>query len=156
MGFRGPGIYEILPLQAPTLSANSWGGGMEPGAVVKTYPRGDSSKDPDTNALWQLALVSGTGESAEYLIINIRTGYFITATADKTITSTPQISPKDPSCHWTIKSTPTDGYDVYTINNKIHSRGQLNVRYGSTSPGADILSWPIENGDNSKWYFDPR
>ncbi|KAI1079618.1 hypothetical protein F5B20DRAFT_542968 [Whalleya microplaca] len=156
MGFSGPGVYEIVPYQAPTLSANSWGGGMAAGATVKTYPRGDRSKPPSTNAVWQLAHVAGSESNAEYLIINIRTGYFLTATADNAVTSTPQISPNDPSCHWTIKSTPTNGYDVYTINSKVGSRGQLNVKGSSTQSGADILSWPIENGDNSKWYFDPR
>ncbi|KAI8630478.1 ricin B lectin domain-containing protein [Xylariaceae sp. FL1651] len=154
MGFTGPGIYEIVPYQAPTLSANSWGGKMEPGAVVRTYPRDRSN--PSTNALWQMALVSGSGDSAKYLIINVRTGYFLTATADQTITSTPQISPGDATAHWTIKSTPTNGYDVFTINNEVKSRGQLNVSGSSSQSGADILAWPIEDGDNSKWYFDPR
>ena len=36
MGFTGTGVYEIVPYQAPTLSMNSWGGGMEAGAPVKT------------------------------------------------------------------------------------------------------------------------
>ncbi|KAI2618963.1 ricin B lectin domain-containing protein [Hypomontagnella submonticulosa] len=154
MGFTGPGVYEIVPYQAPKLSANSWEGKMEPGAVIRTYPRGDT-KSPSSNAVWQLAHVAGSGANAEYLIINLRTGYFLTATDDKTIVSTPQISPNDPSTHWIIKSTPTNGYDVYTINSKITSRGQLNVKGSSSQSGADILSWPIENGDNSKWYFDP-
>ncbi|KAI0377521.1 hypothetical protein F5Y04DRAFT_175836 [Hypomontagnella monticulosa] len=153
MGFTGPGVYEIIPYQAPDLSANSWGGKLEAGAVVRTFPRGDRSK-PSPNAVWQLALVAGSGDDAEYLIINLLTGYFLTATADEQIVSTPQISPNDPSTHWTIKSTPTNGYDVFTVNSKITSRGQLNVKECSSSSGADILSWPIENGDNSKWYFD--
>lgn len=33
-----------------------------------------------TNALWQVAHVSGSGASAEYLLINSMTGYFMTAT----------------------------------------------------------------------------
>ncbi|KAI0549959.1 hypothetical protein F4679DRAFT_544336 [Xylaria curta] len=154
MGFSGPGLYEIVPYQAPDLSANSWGGGMEPGAVVRTFPR-DRSK-PSTNAIWQIALVAGSGDSAEYLIINQRTGYFLTATGDNKITSTPQISPADPATHWTIKSAPTNGYDVFTINNKVPSRGQLNVSGSSTTSGADILSLPVSNADNTKWYFDRR
>ncbi|KAI3316915.1 ricin B lectin domain-containing protein [Xylariaceae sp. AK1471] len=152
MGFSGPGVYEIVPYQAPTLNANSWDGKMPPGAVVKTYTRDKSN--PSTNALWYLALVAGSGDT--YLIINVRTGYFLTATADSTIVSTPQISPTDPTTHWTIKSTPTNGYDVFTINNKVASRGQLNVSGSSSQSGAEILAWPIENGDNSKWYFDRR
>ena len=36
MGFTGSAVYEIVPYQAPTLSMNSWGGGMEAGAPVKT------------------------------------------------------------------------------------------------------------------------
>ncbi|KAI0398157.1 ricin B lectin domain-containing protein [Xylariaceae sp. FL0594] len=152
MGFTGPGVYEIVPYQAPNLSANSWEGQMAAGAVVKTYPRDRSN--PSTNTLWYVALVAGSGSSAEYLIINVRTGYFLTATADNTIVSTPQISPTDPTTHWTITSSPSNGYDTFTINNKVRSRGQLNVSGSSTQSGADILSWPIENGDNSKWYFD--
>ncbi|KAI0465862.1 ricin B lectin domain-containing protein [Xylaria cf. heliscus] len=154
MGFTGPGVYEIVPFQAPDLSANSWEGGLAPGAVVRTYPRDRSN--PSTNTLWQVALVAGSGESAEYLIINVRSGYFLTATADSTITSTPQISPTDPTTHWTIKSARTGGYDVFTINNKVQSRGQLNVSGSSTKSGADILAWPISTSDNVKWYFDRR
>ncbi|RYP06502.1 hypothetical protein DL765_009469 [Monosporascus sp. GIB2] len=63
-------------------------------------------KRPSTNAIWQLALVAGSCDNAEYLIINVRTGYFLTSTADKTIASTPQISPADPTCHWTINLYP--------------------------------------------------
>ncbi|KAI1735488.1 ricin B lectin domain-containing protein [Xylaria scruposa] len=154
MGFTGPGLYEIVPFQAPDLSANSWGGGMQSGALVRTYARDRS--DPQTNALWQIALVAGSGESAEYLIINDRTGYFLTATGDSEVTSTPQISPADPTTHWTIKPSPTNGYDTFTINNKVESRGQLNVSGASSSSGADILAWPITNNDNTKWYFDRR
>ncbi|KAI0437778.1 ricin B lectin domain-containing protein [Xylaria telfairii] len=154
MGFTGPGVYEIVPYQAPNLSANSWGGRLEAGAVVRTYPRDRSN--PSSNAVWQVALVAGSGDTAEYLIINARTGYFLTATADSTITSTPQISPTDPTTHWTIKSSPTAGYDVFTINSKVKSRGQLNVSGSSTQSGADILAWPITNTDNTKWYFDRR
>lgn len=36
MGFTGPGIYEIVPFLAPDLTANSWGGKVEAGAVVRT------------------------------------------------------------------------------------------------------------------------
>ncbi|KAI1756054.1 ricin B lectin domain-containing protein [Xylaria castorea] len=154
MGFTGPGLYEMVPFQAPDLSANSWGGGMESGAVVRTFSRDRSN--PSTNALWQVALVAGSGDSAEYLIINARTGYFLTATTDSKITSTPQISPTDPTTHWTIKSSPTGGYDVFTVDNKVKSRGQLNVSGSSGSSGADILAWPVSNTDNTKWYFDRR
>ncbi|RYP11226.1 hypothetical protein DL764_000182 [Monosporascus ibericus] len=153
MGFEGPGVYEIVPYQAPTLNMNSWEGRMEPGALVRTYPRGDT---PSENAIWQLALVSGSGDCAEYLIINVRTGYFLTATADDTIVSTPQISPTDPTCHWSIKSSRTNGYDVYTINSKVSSRGQLSVNDFSVQSGADILSSPTANADNCKWYFDQK
>jgi hypothetical protein len=43
--------------------------------------RGDKSH-PSSNTLWQVALVAdaGTGENAQYLIINVRSGYFLTAT----------------------------------------------------------------------------
>ncbi|KAI3336887.1 sclerotinia Sclerotiorum agglutinin Ssa in complex with Gal-Beta1,3-Galnac [Xylariaceae sp. AK1471] len=154
MGFTGPGVYEIVPFQAPELSANSWGGGKEPGAEVRTFTR--DRINPTKNTLWQVALVAGSGDTAEYLIINVNSGYFLTATADQTITSTPQIAPNDPTCHWTIKSAPTNGYDVFLINNQVTSRGQLNVEGSSTKSGTPILAWPIENGDNSKWYFDPH
>ncbi|KAI1258222.1 hypothetical protein MGN70_001271 [Eutypa lata] len=152
MGFSGPGIYEIVPYQAPNLSMNAWDGLMQAGAEVKTYNR--NRDDPSTNALWQLALVSGSGDSSEYLIINVRTGFFLTATSDKKVTTTPQISPTDPSCHWTIKSMPANGYDVYTVNNKVSSRGQLNVTGSSNKSGTEIIAWPIENTDNTKWYFE--
>jgi hypothetical protein len=154
MGFKGPGIYEIVPYQAPTLSANSWGGDVTPGAVVRTYPR-DSAK-PTDNTLWYVALAAGSGASAEYFIINVHSGFFLTATADKTIVSTPQISPRDPTTHWTITSSTTNGYDVFTINSKVSSRGQLTVKDSSSSSGADILASPVANTDNTKWYFDPR
>ncbi|KAI0185876.1 ricin B lectin domain-containing protein [Xylaria flabelliformis] len=154
MGFTGHGLYEIVPFQAPDLSASAWEGKMEPGALVRTYARDRSN--PSTNTLWRITLVSGSGDSAEYLILNDRTGYPLTATADSAVTSTPQISPSDPTTHWTIKSSPVSGYEVYTINNKVESRGQLNVSGASSSSGADILAWPITNKDNTKWYFDRR
>ncbi|CAJ2512450.1 Uu.00g054650.m01.CDS01 [Anthostomella pinea] len=154
MGFNNPGVYEIRPYQAPGLSANSWVGGLEAGAVVKTYAR---SSPPTDNALWQVALVAGSGSSAEYLIINVHSGYFLTATADGTVTSTPQISPRDASCHWTITSTPTHGYDVYKVNNKVSSRGPLNVAGSSLDAGADIGVYGNPgDGDNCKWYFEPK
>ncbi|KAI1810155.1 hypothetical protein GGS20DRAFT_568727 [Poronia punctata] len=153
MGFTGPGLYEIVPYQAPDLSASSWEGLMSAGAPVKTYGRGDRS-NPSTNSLWYVALASGSGSSAEYLIINARNGYFLTATADRHVTSTPQISPTDKTSHWKITSNPSNGYDTFTVDNAVKSRGQLNVSGSSSKSGTDILSWPIENGDNSKWYFD--
>ncbi|KAI0134347.1 sclerotinia Sclerotiorum agglutinin Ssa in complex with Gal-Beta1,3-Galnac [Xylariales sp. AK1849] len=155
MGFKGPGVYEISSYQAPTLTANAWDGKMAAGAVIKTYDRGDKT-NPSTNALWQLALVAGTGDNAVYLIINVRTGYFLTVTASETIVSTPQISPTDESAHWTIKSTPSNGYDVYTINSKISSRGQLTVKDSSTKSGADILASVSNDSDNAKWYLDNK
>lgn len=36
MVFTGPGTYEIVPYQAPTLNLNAWDGLMEAGAVVRT------------------------------------------------------------------------------------------------------------------------
>ncbi|KAK9796910.1 putative chain agglutinin ssa protein [Seiridium cardinale] len=149
MGFTGAGVYEIVPYQAPKLNLNSWEGLMTAGAVV----RGNS---PSDNAKWQLALVAGSGDSAEYLIINVRTGYFLTATGDNKIASTPQISPTDKTAHWTIHSTRTNGYDVYTITSKVASRGQLTVKDFSTQSGADILSATKQDADNQKWYFEPR
>ena len=35
MVWSGPGLYEIVPYQAPTLSTNSWGGGTTAGEDVK-------------------------------------------------------------------------------------------------------------------------
>ncbi|KAK9781685.1 putative Ricin B lectin domain-containing protein [Seiridium cardinale] len=145
MGFTGAGVYEIVPY-----------------------------RDPSDNAKWQLALVAGSGDSAEYLIINVRTGYFLTATGDNKIASTPQISPTDKTAHWTIHSTRTNGYDVYTllilgyhsITSKVASRGQLTVKDFSTQSGADILSATKQDADNqkcievqkgdSKWNEDTR
>jgi len=153
MVFNGPGVYEIVPYQAPTLNLNSWDGKLEPGAVVKTYPRGST---PSDNALWQLALVYGSGESAEYLIINVRSGFFLTATKDNYIASTPQISPTKNEARWIIKKTPTHGYEVYTITNKVPSRGELTVKDFSTQSGADVPAATEKDGDNQKWYFDPK
>ncbi|KAF5876321.1 putative chain agglutinin ssa protein [Botrytis fragariae] len=153
MVFNGVGTYEIVPYQAPTLNLNAWDGLLTPGAVVRTYARGDT---PSDNAKWQVALVAGSGDSAEYLIINVRSGFFLTATGDNKIASTPQISPTDQSARWTIKASTTNGYQVFTINSKISSRGQLSVKDFSTQSGADILSATSKNGDNQKWYFDAK
>lgn len=74
---------------------------------------------------------------------------------------------------------PANGYDVYTwvvpfplplpffhheldeltlcissVNNKVSSRGQLNVTGSSNKSGTEIIAWPIENTDNTKWYFE--
>ncbi|KAG4035475.1 hypothetical protein MFRU_001g02440 [Monilinia fructicola] len=153
MGFTGVGIYEIRPFQAPDLNLNAWEGQLEPGAVVRTYTRGDKIS---SNAQWQLAHVAGSGDSAEYLIINNRSGFFLTGTNDNTIASTPQISPADPTAHWIIKSAKTGQYDVYTINNKVSSRGQLSVKGSANQSGADIQSATTSNADNQKWYFEPQ
>ncbi|KAI1197411.1 sclerotinia Sclerotiorum agglutinin Ssa in complex with Gal-Beta1,3-Galnac [Nemania serpens] len=154
MGFTGPGIYEIVPYGGPDLSANAWGGRMEPGAVVRIHTRDRSN--PGLNTLWQVALVSEPGKDAEYLIINVLTGYFLTATANQAVTSTPQISPKDDTARWSIISSPTSGWDTFTVNNKVKARGQLNVSGNTYQSGTDILAYPISNTDNTKWYFDPR
>ncbi|ESZ98659.1 hypothetical protein SBOR_0897 [Sclerotinia borealis F-4128] len=153
MVFNGPGIYEIVPYQAPTLNLNAWDGLLAAGAVVRTYARGNT---PSDNAKWQMALVAGSGESAEYLIINVRSGYFLTATGDNAIVSTPQISPAEAAARWTIKSTPTNGYEVFTITNKVSSRGQLSVKDFSTQSGTDVLAASKKDADNQKWYFDAK
>ncbi|QSZ34012.1 hypothetical protein DSL72_005592 [Monilinia vaccinii-corymbosi] len=153
MGFIGVGTYEMRPYQAPDLNLNAWEGLLKPGAEVKTYPRGDAVS---SNAKWQVAHVAGTGDSAEYLIINVRSGYFLTATKDNSIASTPQISPADDTARWFIKSTPTNGYPVFTITNKVASRGQLSVKDSSNKSGADILSATKHDADNQKWYFEPQ
>nr|BAN00004.1 Gal/GalNAc specific lectin [Ciborinia camelliae] len=151
MVFTGCGTYEIVPYQAPSLNTNSWEGLLTPGAEVRTYARGSP---PSTNAIWQLALVAGSGDAAEYLIINDRSGFFLTATKDNSIVSTPQVSPTEPGARWTIRSTPTNGYQVFTITNKVH--GQLTVKDFSTQSGADILSATKQDADNQKWYFDAK
>ncbi|KAF7863230.1 hypothetical protein EAF04_007312 [Stromatinia cepivora] len=153
MGFQGCGTYEIVPYQAPSLNLNAWEGKLEPGAVVRTYTRGDT---PSDNAKWQVALVAGSGDSAEYLIINVRSGYFLTATQENHVVSTPQISPTDPSARWTIKAATTHQYEVFTINNKVPGRGQLTVKDFSTHSGADVLSASAQTADNQKWYFDAK
>ncbi|APA05413.1 predicted protein [Sclerotinia sclerotiorum 1980 UF-70] len=153
MGFKGVGTYEIVPYQAPSLNLNAWEGKLEPGAVVRTYTRGDK---PSDNAKWQVALVAGSGDSAEYLIINVHSGYFLTATKENHIVSTPQISPTDPSARWTIKPATTHQYEVFTINNKVSELGQLTVKDYSTHSGADVLSASAKTADNQKWYFDAK
>ncbi|KAH6654653.1 hypothetical protein BKA67DRAFT_535963 [Truncatella angustata] len=153
MGFTGAGVYEIVPYQAPKLNANSWGGGLNVGQDVRTYERGSS---PTDNAKWQLALVAGSGDDAEYLIINVLTGYFITATGEFPSYTLQFISPTDPTARWTIKSSSANGYDVYTITSKVSSRGQLTVKDFSTQSGADILSATKKDQDNQRWYFEPR
>ncbi|KAI0398158.1 hypothetical protein F5Y17DRAFT_216331 [Xylariaceae sp. FL0594] len=154
MPIPGPGVYEIVPYQAPELTMNAWDGKMDPGALVRTYTR--DRANPSTNSLWYLALVAGSGDTAEYLIINVRTGYFLTATADNTIVSTPQISPADASAHRTLKYAPSRNYTLFTINSKISSRDQLTVKGASTESGADILAAPASDKDNTRWYFDRR
>ncbi|KAI9645398.1 hypothetical protein NHQ30_006136 [Ciborinia camelliae] len=134
MVFTGCGTYEIVPFQAPTLNANSWEGKTTPGA--------------------DLALISGSGDTAKYLIINCRSGFFLTATNNNTIVSTPQVPPTEPGAHWTIKSATTSGYEVFTINNEMY--GQLTVKDFSAESGADILSATKQDADNQKWYFDAK
>jgi len=156
MVFNGPGIYAIVPFGSPEFSINSQGGSMNPGEVVKTYARGDR-EHPSDNALFQAALVKGTGNDAEYLLINVRNGYYLTATEDRTITSCQQRSPRDPSVRWKIISSPstTDKeYPTFIVNSVIADRGQLNVAGDKLGGGVDILAWPIENGGNTKFYFD--
>ncbi|KAH6667980.1 sclerotinia Sclerotiorum agglutinin Ssa in complex with Gal-Beta1,3-Galnac [Halenospora varia] len=154
MVFSGPGIYEIVSYQAPTLSLNSWGGSTNPGEVVKINGR-SKPPPPNGNAVWQVALASGSGDTAQYLIINAHSGYFLTATAASTIVSSQQKSPSDPSVRWTIKAATTNGYQVYTINSVSPSLGQLNVKGSGQAAGTEVLAYPIENGDNTKFYFDP-
>ncbi|KAI3339477.1 ricin B lectin domain-containing protein [Ustulina deusta] len=151
MPFTGPGLYEIVPFRAQGLTASAWDGLLDAGALVRLSTRTPS--DPATNSVWEVALASGEGESAEYLILNALTGYPITATADRTTTSTPQISPADPTTRWTIESI---GSDVFTINNKVASRGQFSVKGGDYQSGVDIMAWVTGNTDNQKWYFERR
>jgi hypothetical protein len=153
MSFPGPGLYEIIPYQAPKLSLNSWNGLLEAGAQVKTFAR-DNPPTPTSNAVWQISAASGSGPNTQYLITNGRTGYPITATAPNTIVSTPQISPSSLSARWIITPAFTNGYQVYTINCVETTLGQLNVAGSGVVPGTDILAWPISNTDNTKFYFD--
>ncbi|KAK9421339.1 putative Ricin B lectin domain-containing protein [Seiridium unicorne] len=156
MGFTGAGVYEIVPYRSLLTQVCYRGTKAQPQLLGGLDDCWCSGPSPSDNAKWQLALVAGSGDSAEYLIINVRTGYFLTATGDNKIASTPQISPTDKTAHWTIHSTRTNGYDVYTITSKVASRGQLTVKDFSTQSGADILSATKQDADNQKWYFDPR
>ncbi|KAH8665030.1 sclerotinia Sclerotiorum agglutinin Ssa in complex with Gal-Beta1,3-Galnac [Tricladium varicosporioides] len=154
MVFSGPGLYEIVSYQAPTLSLNSWGGSTNPGEVVKINGRA-KPPPPTGNAVWQVALASGSGDTAQYLIINAHSGYFLTATSAGTIVSSQQKPPSDQSARWTIKAATTNNYQVYTINCVSSAMGQLNIKGGGLVYGTDVLAYPIENGDNTKFYFDP-
>ncbi|KAF4625051.1 hypothetical protein G7Y89_g13118 [Cudoniella acicularis] len=154
MVFSGPGLYEIVLYQAPTLSLNSWGGTLNPGEVVKADTR--SNPPPaNGNAVWQIAAASGTGASTQYLIINAHSGYFLTATTANTIVSSQQRSPSDKSALWTITPATTNGYQVYTINSVTPALGQLNVDGSRNTVGTPILAWPTSTTDNTKFYFDP-
>jgi len=153
MVWKGPGLYEIIPYQVPTLSINSWGGGTDPGEPVKLYARSKPPTKTD-NSVWEVALVSGSGDSAQYIIINARSGYFLTATAEDKVTSVEHKSPSDPSVLWTIKEAFTNGYQVYNINSVNSSLGQLNIRGSGNTSGTEVIAYPISSTDNTKFYFD--
>lgn len=36
----------------------------------------------------------------------------------------------------------------------VSGNGQLNAEASGTGTGTKVLSWQIENGDNTMWYFD--
>ncbi|GAP92455.1 putative agglutinin ssa-like protein [Rosellinia necatrix] len=150
MVFNGAGIYSIVSYQGPDNNINSWGGGTTLGQPVKLYP-----KNPLTsNAKWQVALINGSGESAQYLIINLANGGYLTATGKNQVTSCQFKLPTDPTVRWTIKHyKKQDRYDVYTVNS-VSANGQLNAEASGTAVGTNVLSWQIENGDNTMWYFD--
>ncbi|KAI1182374.1 hypothetical protein F5B17DRAFT_449686 [Nemania serpens] len=150
MVFHGPGIYSLVSYQGPQNNANSWGGGTTLGQEVRLYP-----KNPlGDNAKWQVALASGGVESAQYFIINLANGGYLTV-GEKDKTTTCQFKlPTDPKVRWTIKHHKKQGkYDVYTVNS-CAGHMQLNCSGGSSDKGTDILAYQTEDGDNSMWYFD--
>ncbi|KAI1171047.1 hypothetical protein F4777DRAFT_566757 [Nemania sp. FL0916] len=150
MPFSGPGVYSIVSYQGPNYNANSWGGGPQVGQQVRLF-----AKNPLTdNAKWQVALAKGTGDNAEYLIINLANGAYLTATGKNTITSCQDKLPTDPEVRWTLKYyKKQDKYDVYTVTS-VSGNGQLNCEGSGATQGTNILSWQIENGDNTMWYFE--
>ncbi|KAI0398640.1 ricin B lectin domain-containing protein [Xylaria palmicola] len=154
MPFQGPGVYEIVPIQAKEMFANSWGGDLKAGAQVKLYPR--DSSDPHKNSIWQFALVGGFSDASEYLIINVLTGYFLTATAEGTAVSTPQISPTDPTARWRITTGLPPFRDIFTINCALESRGQLNTNNGAMDKGTEIIAYGLTGQDSAKWQLVRR
>ncbi|KZP11208.1 hypothetical protein FIBSPDRAFT_837728 [Athelia psychrophila] len=152
MPFNGPGIYEIVPYQAPTLNLNSINGSLTSGEVIRTWTRGSP---PSDNAVWQVAIAKGSGDDAEYLIINNRSGYYLTAAGEGTNVLSQQTSPSNPSARWKIHKAFRNGYDVWTINS-VAGPLQLNVDGSGLTSGTNVIAWKIENGDNTTYYFDPR
>jgi len=130
---------------------------MNAGEEVKTYDRGDRDH-PSDNALFQAALVKGSGEDAEYLLINVKNGYYLTAVAAEKIIRCEQRSPRDETVRWKIiyRQSEAGGtkYDTFIVNSVKGDRGQLNVANDKLGPGVDILAWPIEQGGNTRFYFD--
>ncbi|KAI0148791.1 hypothetical protein GGR57DRAFT_474298 [Xylariaceae sp. FL1272] len=151
MGFKGPGVYSIISYQGPNFNANSWGGGSQLGQQVKLYP-----KNPLTdNAKWQVSLASGSGDDAQYFITNLANGGYLTAGTKNQITTCQFKTPTDPTVRWQLKYYKKQGqYDVWTVTS-VSGNGQLNCSGSGHSEGTEILSWQIENGDNTMWYFDP-
>ncbi|KAJ8132649.1 hypothetical protein O1611_g967 [Lasiodiplodia mahajangana] len=150
MPFQGPGIYSIAAYQGPDCNINSWGGGTQLGQQVKLYP-----KNPLTNnAKWQVALASGSGDNAQYFIINLANGGYLTATGKNQVTSCQFKLPTDQTVRWTLKYyKKQDKYDVYTVTS-VSANGQLTAEAGAAVQGTNVLSAQIENSDNTMWYFD--
>ncbi|KAI1198106.1 hypothetical protein F5X97DRAFT_323890 [Nemania serpens] len=150
MPFSGPGIYSIVSYQGPDNNANSWGGGTTLGQEVKLHP-----KEPLTsNAKWQVALASGSGDSAQYFIINLANGGYLTATEKNKPTTCQFKLPTDPTVRWTLKHYKKQNqYDVYTVTS-VAGNGQLRPQGGETSRGTSILSYETESDDTCMWYFE--
>ncbi|KAI1160113.1 hypothetical protein F5B18DRAFT_541352 [Nemania serpens] len=150
MPFNGPGIYSITSYQGPDSNANSWGGGTALGQEVKLFP-----KNPlYDNAKWQVALASGSGDSAEYFIFNLANGGYLTANEKNKVTTCEFKLPTDTKVRWTLKYFQKQGqYDVYTVTS-VSGNGQLSVEGGGVAQGTKILSYENGDGDNSMWYFE--
>ncbi|KAJ8112548.1 hypothetical protein OPT61_g5109 [Boeremia exigua] len=147
--YSGPGIYEIVPVSAPGMNLNVWGGAQTPGTQLKLYPRTSSGRNT------QFAIVASGGTQGkpekgdrEYLLIAVNSGLYI-ASNDDALVTTELRSPTDGTIRWRLQHA---GNGAFYINNAGTGK-QLNVRGGAKETGTEIIVYSPTEAGNSQFFL---
>jgi len=146
--YTGPGVYELIPGNAPT-KAVGVSGESSIGAAVKLSPATPQSD----NVLWEIVAAGGTnGEPVvgdpevgdrQYHILAAGSGLMLCAAEDGSksncLISTRSV--RHPSCRW--KMVPLQN-GKYNFQNALGANSWLAVKGAATADGSDVMTWTKE------------
>ncbi|RMZ70335.1 agglutinin ssa [Pyrenophora seminiperda CCB06] len=139
--YTGPGLYEILPIYAQTMSLNVWGNEKTAGTAVKLYNRTADAK----NTHWEIVAAGGVNAKPEsgdreYHIIAANSGLYLAMNTRENSGVTVELrAPLDPTIRWKLAYCRNGAFCINNVNNQ----KQLNVNGGAKAVGTEIISYDM-------------